>query len=141
MWNRTSMNRICFGLLLVCGHLVTGAPVRQGIRVRLIDIETGKPAEGLYVDLIGGKGKEARPKPTVPPSAVPTAWDTQTDTTAPTSIDGVTPAIAYYHGFGLKAGEIVTTGSYAGAVEVPLGVPIHVHMVGLASLDAELLTD
>jgi len=92
--------------------------------VRLIDIDTGKPAEGLYVDLIGGKGKEARPKPTVPPSAMPTAWDTQTDTTAPTSIDGVTPAIAYYHGFGLKAGEISmfkVAGIYSSVVDPSTG--------------------
>jgi hypothetical protein len=101
------MSRICFGLLLVCGNFVTGAPVPREIHVRLIDIETGKPAEGLYVDLIGGKGKEARSKPPVPPSAVPTAWQTRTDTTAPTSIDGVTPAIVYYRdGFGLKTGEV-----------------------------------
>jgi len=44
-------------------------------------------------------------------------------------------------GQGLKAGEIVTTGSYAGIVEAPLGVPIQVKLNGLASLDVELITD
>lgn len=44
-------------------------------------------------------------------------------------------------GQGLKAGQIVTTGSYAGIVEAPLGVPIQVQLNGLASLDVELITD
>jgi len=44
-------------------------------------------------------------------------------------------------GQGLKAGEIVTTGSYAGIVEAPLGVPIQVKLNGLASLTVELITD
>ena len=37
-------------------------------------------------------------------------------------------------GQGLKAGQIVTTGSYAGIVEAPLGVPIQVKLNGLGSL-------
>ena len=41
----------------------------------------------------------------------------------------------------LVAGQIVTTGSYAGVVEAPLGVPIQVKMNGLASLQVELITD
>jgi 2-keto-4-pentenoate hydratase len=44
-------------------------------------------------------------------------------------------------GQGLKAGEIVTTGSYAGIVEAPLGVPIQIQLNGLASLEVELITD
>jgi len=44
-------------------------------------------------------------------------------------------------GQGLKAGEIVTTGSYAGIVEAPLGVPIQVKLADLASLEVELITD
>jgi 2-keto-4-pentenoate hydratase len=44
-------------------------------------------------------------------------------------------------GEGLKAGEIVTTGSYAGIVEAPLGVPIHVQLEGLGALDIELITE
>jgi 2-keto-4-pentenoate hydratase len=44
-------------------------------------------------------------------------------------------------GQGLKAGEIVTTGSYAGIVEAPLGVPIQVKLDGLGSLEVELITD
>lgn len=44
-------------------------------------------------------------------------------------------------GQGLKAGQIVTTGSYAGIVEAPLGVPIHAELNGLASLDVVLVTD
>ncbi len=43
-------------------------------------------------------------------------------------------------GEGLKAGEVVTTGSYAGIVEAPLGVPIHVRLDGLGELDVELIT-
>lgn len=43
-------------------------------------------------------------------------------------------------GEGLKAGQIVTTGSYAGIVEAPLGVPIHVQLNGLGELDVELIT-
>ena len=44
-------------------------------------------------------------------------------------------------GQGLKAGEIVTTGSYAGIVEAPLGVPIQVKLNNLGSLQVELITD
>jgi len=44
-------------------------------------------------------------------------------------------------GQGLKAGQIVTTGSYAGIVEAPLGVPIHVHLNGFGSFSVELITD
>ena len=43
-------------------------------------------------------------------------------------------------GEGLKAGEIVTTGSYAGIVEAPPGVPIHVQLSNLGGLDVELIT-
>jgi 2-keto-4-pentenoate hydratase len=43
-------------------------------------------------------------------------------------------------GEGLKAGEVVTTGSYAGIVEAPLGVPIHVVLSNLGELDIELIT-
>jgi 2-keto-4-pentenoate hydratase len=44
-------------------------------------------------------------------------------------------------GGGLKAGQIVTTGSYAGIVEAPLGVPIHVQLGALGTLDVELITE
>lgn len=44
-------------------------------------------------------------------------------------------------GEGLKAGQIVTTGSYAGIVEAPLGVPVHVQLGGLGALDVELITE
>jgi 2-keto-4-pentenoate hydratase len=44
-------------------------------------------------------------------------------------------------GQGLKAGEIVTTGSYAGIVEAPLGVSIQVKLNSLGSLELELITD
>jgi len=44
-------------------------------------------------------------------------------------------------GQGLKAGQIVTTGSYAGIVEAPLGVPIHVQLNGFGSFSVELITD
>lgn len=44
-------------------------------------------------------------------------------------------------GQGLKAGQIVTTGSYAGIVEAPLGVPIQVRLDSLGSLEVELITD
>src|SRR5690349_14871811 len=102
---RMSPNRI--GLLLVCGYLVMGAAVPQEIQVRLIDIETAKPVQGLYVDLIGGIGQEAQSKPAVPASAVPTIWNTRTDTLRPTSFDGVTRSGMYHrYGSGLKIGEI-----------------------------------
>jgi hypothetical protein len=66
------MNRICFRLLLVCGHLVTGVVVAQDIRVRLIDIESGQPAKYQVLHLSTGTGKEVRSKPGAPPSLVPT---------------------------------------------------------------------
>jgi 2-keto-4-pentenoate hydratase len=40
---------------------------------------------------------------------------------------------------GLKAGEIVTTGSYAGALEVPIATPLHVRFGDLGEIDVELL--
>jgi 2-keto-4-pentenoate hydratase len=43
-------------------------------------------------------------------------------------------------GEGLKAGQIVTTGSYAGIVEAPVETPIHVQLGGLGSFDAALVT-
>jgi 2-keto-4-pentenoate hydratase len=43
-------------------------------------------------------------------------------------------------GQGLQAGQVVTTGSYAGIVSAPLGVPVHVQLGGLAALDTELIT-
>ncbi len=39
---------------------------------------------------------------------------------------------------GLTAGTIVTTGSYAGALEVPLGIPLRVTFGGLGELGVEL---
>ena len=44
-------------------------------------------------------------------------------------------------GQGLKTGQIVTTGSYAGIVEAPLGVPIHVQLNDFGSFNVELITD
>ena len=44
-------------------------------------------------------------------------------------------------GQGVKAGDVVTTGSYAGIVEAPLGVPIHVELTGLGSLETALITE
>lgn len=44
-------------------------------------------------------------------------------------------------GQGIKAGQIVTTGSYAGIVEAPLGEPIHVELNGFGSFTVELITD
>lgn len=43
-------------------------------------------------------------------------------------------------GQGLKEGQIVTTGSYAGIVEAPLGVPLHIELGGAGSFDCELIT-
>ncbi len=43
-------------------------------------------------------------------------------------------------GQGLKAGQIVTTGSYAGIVDAPLQTPIHVELGGFGVLDVELIT-
>jgi 2-keto-4-pentenoate hydratase len=44
-------------------------------------------------------------------------------------------------GQGLKAGDVVTTGSYAGIVEAPVGVPIHVELTGVGQLEIVLVTD
>jgi len=41
---------------------------------------------------------------------------------------------------GLKAGEIITTGSYAGIVEVPVGVPLRVQLGDLGVIEVELIT-
>lgn len=43
-------------------------------------------------------------------------------------------------GEGLKAGEIVTTGSYAGIVEVPIGQPLHVELEGIGVIETELVS-
>ena len=43
-------------------------------------------------------------------------------------------------GQGLKAGQVVTTGSYAGIVNAPLNTPIHVELGDLGALDVELIT-
>ena len=39
-------------------------------------------------------------------------------------------------GDALKAGQIVTTGSYAGVIEVPLGTPVHIRFGELGVIDA-----
>jgi 2-keto-4-pentenoate hydratase len=39
---------------------------------------------------------------------------------------------------GLRAGQVVTTGSYAGAIEVPIGVPMTVTFGDLGRIDIEL---
>jgi 2-keto-4-pentenoate hydratase len=39
---------------------------------------------------------------------------------------------------GLRAGQVVTTGSYAGAIEVPIGVPLTVTFGELGEIDIEL---
>jgi len=44
-------------------------------------------------------------------------------------------------GQGVKAGQIVTTGSYAGVVEAPLGVPITVKLNEFDTFTVELITD
>lgn len=43
-------------------------------------------------------------------------------------------------GHGLKAGEIVTTGSYAGIVEVPIGQALRVELEGIGVLETELVS-
>jgi 2-keto-4-pentenoate hydratase len=43
-------------------------------------------------------------------------------------------------GQGVRAGQIVTTGSYAGIVDAPLNTPIHVELGGFGVLDIELIT-
>jgi len=42
-------------------------------------------------------------------------------------------------GEGLGAGQIVTTGSYAGVFDVPLGKPLTVSFVGLGAIELELI--
>jgi 2-keto-4-pentenoate hydratase len=41
---------------------------------------------------------------------------------------------------GLHAGQVVTTGSYAGAIKVPLGQPLAVAFGGLGSISVELIS-
>ena len=41
----------------------------------------------------------------------------------------------------MTTGQIVTTGSYAGIVEAPLSVPVHVQLNGFGSFSVELITD
>jgi hypothetical protein len=84
MWRGT-----CFGLVLVCGHPVTGAAVPQEIHVRLIDIETGKPVKGEKVELTAGKGKEVASKPIPPRGVIPMSTVPESRVVMPTSIDGV----------------------------------------------------
>ena len=43
------------------------------------------------------------------------------------------------HGETLRAGQIVTTGSYAGAIEVPLDLPLTITFGALGSIDVHLL--
>ena len=43
-------------------------------------------------------------------------------------------------GQGLQAGQIVTTGSYAGIVDAPLNTPVHAELGGFGALDVELIT-
>jgi 2-keto-4-pentenoate hydratase len=48
--------------------------------------------------------------------------------------------LAHYlngRGEGLKAGEIVTTGSYAGIVDVPAGQPVRVELEGIGVIETE----
>ncbi len=40
----------------------------------------------------------------------------------------------------VKAGQVITTGSYAGIVEVPVGVPLRVELGSLGIIDVELTT-
>jgi 2-keto-4-pentenoate hydratase len=42
-------------------------------------------------------------------------------------------------GQGLKAGEIITTGSYAGVVDVPIGEPLRVELGGFAAIEVKLI--
>jgi hypothetical protein len=57
------MSWVCFGLLLVCGHFMTGAAVAEEVRVRVINVTTGKPVQGLDVGLAFVQGEELRVKP------------------------------------------------------------------------------
>jgi 2-keto-4-pentenoate hydratase len=43
-------------------------------------------------------------------------------------------------GQGLKTGEVITTGSYAGLVDVPVGVPLRVQLGDLGVIEVELIT-
>jgi 2-keto-4-pentenoate hydratase len=42
-------------------------------------------------------------------------------------------------GEGLRAGDAITTGSYAGAIEVPAPGPLHVFFGGLGEISVELV--
>jgi len=43
-------------------------------------------------------------------------------------------------GQGPKAGEVVTTGSYAGIVDTPVGVPLRAQLGDLGVIEVELIT-
>jgi 2-keto-4-pentenoate hydratase len=43
------------------------------------------------------------------------------------------------NGVGLKAGQIITTGSYCGVLELPMGVPLRIGFEGLGELSVELV--
>ena len=51
--------------------------------------------------------------------------------------------LAHYlngRGEGLKAGQIVTTGSYAGIVDVPAGQPIRIELDGIGVIETTFVT-
>jgi hypothetical protein len=41
----------CLGLMLACGHLVTGVAVADEVSVRVMNVITGKPVQGVDVQL------------------------------------------------------------------------------------------
>ena len=43
------------------------------------------------------------------------------------------------HGEGVQAGQTITTGSYAGIVEAPIGTPLHVELGGVGVLNTTLV--
>jgi 2-keto-4-pentenoate hydratase len=44
------------------------------------------------------------------------------------------------NGQGLKTGQVVTTGSYAGIVEAPIGIPLRIELGDVGTLDTALVT-
>src|SRR5262249_32795527 len=78
------------------------------------------------------------------PVKISTPDKTLCDKTSPHPSGGPMNSIRWLVGFlnqrgtGEKAGQVITTGSYAGIVEAPIGVPLKVELGGVGSFSVKL---